>query len=238
MLRAIAEFVWRVFDSAACLAMLVAMTLSKLIPRPLDWIFPPQVERYQRYREAVAANDSYSPDALNECYEKSLAYAWRVFDDANKTHEALDGKLDSILRTAAALAAVLLTIITQFGSKPWILYVPSGALLTLAILVPAVARQAIVQKGLGKITASLETAGACGTEWKTDFDAYTAAAIHCAVVSKEIINGWKGDQLRRATWCLVGAVALLLIPLYKSQSDNKLEIKVTWPPHLFSQRGH
>jgi hypothetical protein len=142
----------------------------------------------------------------------------------------LDGKADVILRTAGAIAPVLVAALTLFKAAHPGWWAPSGFCIGLSLILAALCRKPIWQRTPPSIKDFVEDVGNYENIHAHRLDAHLAAALHCADVARDVINGWKSRQMEAATRLLCIGIVLLAIPFYLEATSPTVPAATGSPP--------
>jgi hypothetical protein len=195
--------------------------------------YPPDVEDYEadeRHREEVEWGDQYLPERDSETYPTVAKYAERYYEQMLSVSDGLDKRFDDIIKTAAALGAILAAIARVAGSN-MLLYVdwllPSIALFLLAVILsargrrPATMKTPITPRLLLKLVehSLMNEADPESHPTERQVQATIAATYHVAADGMNVLNKWKAEQLKRTTFCFCFGLALLPLVFFAAPTN-------------------
>lgn len=80
------------------------------------WVEPPDVENEEWFQEEEAWVLNYLPPRDDESYEVTYKYAESRYNAGLELSETLDKKLDDLVRTSAAIGAIVATVVRVLGT--------------------------------------------------------------------------------------------------------------------------
>ena len=204
-----------------------------------SWWIPPNLEapwQDHDHNEALSWALDYVPNRPNEAdiYKSALKYAERHYDQAVKLNEALDKKLDDVMKIAGTLGTLIATAArfvpdaSHFAQSLW--FIPALGLIVIAAILAVHSRGPTLMAFPMPVKVVLEIAErmpspslrCVGGETIAEFaslptagmiEGVAAASYNYARAGTTRANIWKSTQVRRASGLFAVGVFLLLTML-------------------------